>query len=232
MYFCAVASAIGGIVFHAAPKDMPEHIEEINLGPPTTPRPAASVILLRRGGKHASRGLEVLLVKRTAAARFMANVWVFPGGAVDAAATSDVGEEEAHRVTALRELEEEASVRLSDPDELVPFSRWITPVEVKVRFDTRFYLALAPAHCAPEPDGEEVVDAGWYAPGDALERGSAGQLLLVFPTIKQLEALLEFRSTDEALETARAMEVQPILPKVVTKDGEPRVLLPGEPGYD
>jgi 8-oxo-dGTP pyrophosphatase MutT (NUDIX family) len=211
---------------------MTEHIEELNPGPPTTPRPAASVILLRRGGKHSSRGLEVLLVKRTPKARFMANVWVFPGGAVDEATAREAGDEDAHRATALRELEEEASIRLSDPEQLVPFSRWITPAEVAVRFDTRFYLALAPAHCAPEPDGEEVVAAGWFAPGDALERGLAGQLLLVFPTIKHLEALLRFHSADEALQAARARTVEPVLPKVVTEGGEPRVLLPGEPGYD
>ena len=50
---------------------------------PVTPRPAATVILLRRSGKHTERGLQVLLVKRNPEARFMPGVWVFPGGAVD-----------------------------------------------------------------------------------------------------------------------------------------------------
>src|SRR6478672_6676389 len=100
------------------------HIEELNLaGDPTVPRPAASVILLRRGGKHSSGELEVLLGRRTDAARFMAGVWVFPGGAVDGGATT----EEAARLTALRELEEEVGVHIDDPAELVPFARWITP---------------------------------------------------------------------------------------------------------
>ena len=101
------------------------------------------MVLLRRGRKHSSAGLEVLLGRRTSAARFMADVWVFPGGAVDGTGNDDV----AHRETALRELQEEASVTLPSPDDLVPFSRWITPEEVKVRYDTHFYLALAPAHC-------------------------------------------------------------------------------------
>ncbi|HEY2537663.1 MAG TPA: NUDIX hydrolase, partial [Solirubrobacteraceae bacterium] len=48
-------------------------------GDPTRPRRAATVILLR-GGTDA---LEVLLVRRTPAAKFMGGVWVFPGGAVD-----------------------------------------------------------------------------------------------------------------------------------------------------
>jgi 8-oxo-dGTP pyrophosphatase MutT (NUDIX family) len=210
---------------------MTEHLEKLNPGPPTEPRPAASVILLRRGGEHSSRGLEVLLVKRTPSASFMANVWVFPGGAVDPSKAVGRVDDGDFRATALRELAEEASISLSGPDQLVPFSRWITPVEVKTRFDTRFYLALAPPHCTPQPDHEEIVDAAWFAPGDALERNLDGQLALVFPTIKHLEALLEFHSAEEALSAARSRVIEPILPRVVTNDGEPRILLPGEPGY-
>jgi 8-oxo-dGTP pyrophosphatase MutT (NUDIX family) len=203
------------------------HVDERNQGEPTTPRPAAAVILLRRGGAHGAEGLEVLLGKRTPKARFMAGVWVFPGGAVDGSA----GDDRAHRMTALRELEEEVGVALEDTGVLVPFARWITPVEVKTRFDTWFYLAPAPAHCRPKPDGEEIVDAGWFAPADALDRSRRGELLLVFPTIKQLEQLERFPSTEDALRECAATEVEPILPKVVAGDGGPQVLLPGEPGY-
>jgi 8-oxo-dGTP pyrophosphatase MutT (NUDIX family) len=204
-----------------------EHIEELNPGAPTEPRPAAGVILMRRGGKHAAGGLEVLLGKRTSRARFMADVWVFPGGAVDGSANDD----HAHRATALRELEEESAVALAGPHELVPFSRWITPVEVRIRYDTRFYLAQAPAHTVPEPDGEEIVEVGWFAPSDALARHRDGDLLLVFPTIKMLETLARFGSPEEALETVGAIAVEPILPRVDTTGDEPRILLPGDPGY-
>ena len=38
--------------------------EAPNLGEPSIPRPAASVVLLRRGGKHGDRALEVLMLKR------------------------------------------------------------------------------------------------------------------------------------------------------------------------
>ena len=171
----------------------------------------------------------MLLGKRTEQARFMAGVWVFPGGAVDGDDTNDA----AHRSAALRELEEEVGVDLNDPDALVPFSRWITPVEVKVRFDTRFYLLEAPAHCKPEPDGEEIVDSIWLSPSEALSRHERGLLLLVFPTIKQLEQLAQYSSVAEALERAAASEVQPILPKVIVADEgrDVRVLLPGDPDY-
>jgi 8-oxo-dGTP pyrophosphatase MutT (NUDIX family) len=79
--------------------------EEYNPGAPTTPRQAASVILLRGG----DRLLELLLVRRTPRARFMGGVWVFPGGAVDAAEGAG---EQAHRAAAVRELHEEAAVAL------------------------------------------------------------------------------------------------------------------------
>jgi 8-oxo-dGTP pyrophosphatase MutT (NUDIX family) len=185
------------------------------------------VVLLRRGRKHSSAGLEVLLGRRTSRARFMADVWVFPGGAVDGTANDDA----AHRETALRELREEASITLPSPDDLVPFSRWITPEEVRVRYDTRFYLALAPAHCVPEADGEEIVEVRWFAPLEALEQHRAGELLLVFPTIKKLETLARFNTPEEALTAVGAVAPEPILPRIDTSGPEPRVLLPGDPEY-
>jgi 8-oxo-dGTP pyrophosphatase MutT (NUDIX family) len=191
---------------------------------PAVPRPAATVILLRRGGKHAERGLEVLLVQRNPEARFMPGVWVFPGGAVDA---DDGDGEEAHRSAAVRELGEEAGIEL-EADELVAYSRWITPKVVPIRFDTRFYLALAPAHSPPKPDGSETVDAGWFGPQDALDRHRAGELSLVFPTIKHLESLLGFANAAEALEAAQRREVKPVEPEVVGKGDEQRIVLPDE----
>jgi 8-oxo-dGTP pyrophosphatase MutT (NUDIX family) len=197
--------------------------------PAATPRPAASVIPLRRGGRHADRGLEVLLLKRSDKASFMPGVWVFPGGAVD----PEDGEGEAgFRACALRELGEEAGIELGEAGELVPFSHWITPELVPVRFDTWFYLALAPPHCEPQPDGAETVAAAWWSPGEALEAQRGGGLELVFPTIKQLQALASHRSSEEALEAARGRSVEAVLPKVIGAGEEQRIVLPGEPGYE
>jgi 8-oxo-dGTP pyrophosphatase MutT (NUDIX family) len=193
------------------------------------PRPAASLILLRRGGRHRDRDVEVLLVQRSAEADFMPGVWVFPGGTVDPADEGD--EEAAHRACAVRELREEAGIELGDDAELLAWSRWITPEAVPVRFDTRFYVALAPAHSPPRPDGAETTDASWLSPRDALERHSAGELSLVFPTIKHLESLLPFSNSEEVLASARNRVIEPVLPRVVGEAGERRVLLPGEPGY-
>jgi 8-oxo-dGTP pyrophosphatase MutT (NUDIX family) len=198
--------------------------EELNQGAPVRPRQAASVILLRGAGSE----LEVLLVKRTPKARFMGGVWVFPGGAVDAEEGDGDG---AHRTAAIRELAEEAAVALTDPAELVKFSRWITPAAVKIRFDTHFFLATLPEGQEPRIDGEECVDLGWFTPHGALEAHAAGEILLVFPTIKHLEQLGEFATVDELLAYARGRKVMPVEPRVIVEGEVARILLPGEEGY-
>jgi 8-oxo-dGTP pyrophosphatase MutT (NUDIX family) len=195
------------------------------------PRSASSIILLRRGGKHVERGTEVLMVRRSSEASFMPGVWVFPGGVVDPA-DAGADEEAAHRACAIRELREEAGIELPDVGELVPWSRWITPEMVPVRFDTRFYVALAPPHSPPRPDGAETTAADWFAPAAALERHYAGDLSLVFPTIKHLEALLPYGRADEVLVAAAQRTIEPVLPRVVGEGDERRVVLPGEPGYE
>jgi 8-oxo-dGTP pyrophosphatase MutT (NUDIX family) len=199
--------------------------QRLNPGKATPARQAATVILLR-GGRQT---LEVLLVKRTPEARFMGGVWVFPGGAVDAGEGEGDG---AHRAAAIRELREEAAIVLEDPAALVKFSRWITPAEVRTRFDTHFFLASLPAGQEPQVDGEECVELNWFTPTAALEAHRDGQILLVFPTIKHLEQLAAFPSTEELLAYAADREVQPIQPRVVVEGEVARVLLPGEPGYD
>jgi 8-oxo-dGTP pyrophosphatase MutT (NUDIX family) len=198
---------------------------------PPEPRPAATIILLRRGGSHAENRVEVLMVRRGPSASFMPGVWVFPGGVVEPRDRAD-DEEAAHRACAVRELREEAGISLPNEAELVSWSRWITPEVVPVRFDTRFYVALAPSHSSPRPDGAEAVDAAWLAPRRTLELHSEGEIALVFPTIKHLESLLPYRSADEVLAAARTREVEPVLPKVLGEGGERRVALPGEPGYE
>jgi hypothetical protein len=100
-----------------------------------------------------------------------------------------------------------------------------------VRFDTRFYVALAPAHSSPEPDAGEITEVAWMAPKGALDRHRAGELDLVFPTVRNLESLLPHSTAEEVLAAARARVVEPILPKVVAEADGWRVVLPGEPGY-
>jgi 8-oxo-dGTP pyrophosphatase MutT (NUDIX family) len=207
---------------HRGPAEAP------NLGTPSMPRPAASIVLLRRGGKHSERALEILLLKRSEEAKFMPGVWVFPGGAVDA---EDGEGEEGFRACAIRELAEEAAIELPAGEELVPFSRWITPEVISTRFDALFFLALAPAHTPPQADGVETTEAAWFQPGAALEAQAAGDLVLAFPTVSQLRSLLPFGTADEALAAHRDRPVEAILPKVVGTPEDHRVVLPGDPDY-
>ena len=191
--------------------------EELNPGRATEPRQAATVIVLRGRDER----LEVLLVQRNPAARFMGGAWVFPGGALD------VGED--HRAAGIREVREEAGLELTGA--LVRFSRWITPPQVKIRFDTLFFLAAAPDGAEPRPDGGETVHMRWFAPRDALAAYRCGEIALVFPTIKTLEQLEGFRSAGELLAWADGREVEPIEPQVLLEGEVARVVLPGEPGY-
>ena len=137
------------------------------------------------------------MVQRTPKARFMGGAWVFPGGAVDAPGR---GPSRARRRCA--RSSRRSAITLPDPAALVPFARWITPPEVTIRFDTYFFLAPAPEGAEAKPDGQEIVDARWFEPARALEGSEAGELLMVFPTIKNLEVLARFDTADALLEWA------------------------------
>jgi 8-oxo-dGTP pyrophosphatase MutT (NUDIX family) len=200
--------------------------EELNVsGAVAEPRQAATVIVLRGGGD----ALELLLVQRTPRARFMGGVWVFPGGAVDAREGTGDG---AHRAAAVRELREEAGITVADPAQLVKFSRWITPAEVAIRFDTHFFLVALPDGQEARVDGRECVALRWLSPAAALEAHRRDELALVFPTIKHLEQLESFTSADAALAHARGRAVVPVQPRIVMSGEVARVVLPGEPGYE
>jgi 8-oxo-dGTP pyrophosphatase MutT (NUDIX family) len=195
----------------------------VSASEPATPRPAATIVLLRRGGRHNDRGVEVLMVRRSDSASFMPGVWVFPGGGIEA------GESPAE--CAARELEEETGLDLGADPQLVAWSRWITPEVVPVRFDTHFLVGLAPPHSSPKPDEAEISDVAWWAPQAALDSHAAGELKLVFPTIKTLETLLPFADADAVIAAAPGDAVEPLLPRVSGTRANHRILMPTDEGY-
>ena len=85
---------------------------------------------------------------------------------------------------------------------LVKFSRWITPKEVQIRFDTHFFLAELPSGQEPQIDGEECVDLGWFTPERRARRLRRAEIVLVFPTIKHLEQLGSSPPSAELLDYA------------------------------
>lgn len=201
--------------------------EAANYGTPSRPRPAASLLLLRSG---ASSGIEVLMLKRSAESHFMPSVWVFPGGSVDGVDGEGL---DGLKRCARRELEEESGIELGPETEMVTLSRWVTPEVVKVRFDTWFFLAEAPQGVVAEPDGFEMTDSVWVTPAGGLSASRSGDMAIVFPTLKQLEALESADSPADAISTARGNPDADriILPKVVGTERDHRVLLPDDPEY-
>lgn len=115
-------------------------------------------------------------------------------------------------------------------DELVYLSHWITPVGRAKRFDTRFFVARAPAGQEPAHDAHELVEQRWLRPADALAAGAA--LRLMTPTRRTLEWLQPFADVAAALAWARAQpEVPAILGRVATGAQGERPVAPDEPAW-
>lgn len=201
------------------------------------PLPAASAIVLREP-------FEVLMMRRHAGASFMPNAWVFPGGIAEEL-DHELG---GLAVTAVRETFEETGVWLGAPLEdaehkrkrllagslsirqllaeapldlgaLVLTSRWITPVGVPKRFDTNFYLAKAPHDAIATAEENEAADVVWIHPEEALAKHAAREMQMVFPTLRNLEALRGFDTIDALIESRRGATIEPVMPVLV--DGKP-----------
>lgn len=151
-------------------------------------------------------GPEVLLVERNPRQSFMGGAWVFPGGAIHSSDGGGAG-------AAARELREEAGIELPPGTEIVEWSRWITPADSRIRFDTLFFVAEAPEGAEARADGAECLSARWLRPQEALALGERDELTLVLPTIRHLEALTAFESAAAAVDNARRREVVPLQPK-------------------
>jgi 8-oxo-dGTP pyrophosphatase MutT (NUDIX family) len=132
----------------------------------------------------------------------------------------------------LVEICTEESLRLA-VDALHYFSHWITPVGPPRRYDTRFFVAAAPAAQVPLHDDGETVASTWIGPAAALRRHRDGDFDLILPTIRNLSALTRFGSAAELLAAAAAIDDVPtIQPRVVVEEGGGvRILLPGDSGY-
>jgi 8-oxo-dGTP pyrophosphatase MutT (NUDIX family) len=118
-------------------------------------------------------------------------------------------------------------------DQIHYFSHWITPEGPPRRYDTRFFVTAAPPEQVALHDDRETIANIWVRPQDALDQHRRGELDLIFPTIKNLEAIARFDSSRALLDHAQAIsEVPAILPRIVHDEGGMRILLPGDEGYD
>lgn len=111
------------------------------------------------------------------------------------------------------------------------FARWVTPARLAHRYDARFFLAEHRGG-VPRLIRGEHTDARWIDPDRALERYGAGELPMLFPTRKTVEALAGFATLDEALGSFREREVRPIRPRLLVEEDRVVPVLPGDPGYE
>jgi len=184
-----------------------------------TPRDAATVILLRAGDPF-----EVFLLRRHRGSGFMANAYVFPGGAVDPG--------ESIEAAAARELHEECGVKLPDLGALHYFAHWVTPSVEKKRFSARFFVAVLPAGAEPHFDGHETVDQAWVTPAEALAKSY--ELALPPPQIRTFHELAPCKSIEDvlALCARRAANPHPVMPRMAPSGTGFALLLPWDPEYE
>ena len=112
-------------------------------------------------------------------------------------------------------------------DSLGYYSHWVTPIGPPRRYDTRFFVALAPSDQAATHDAGETVADVWVRPIDALEMARRGELEMIFPTIKNLEMIAHLSSAHEVLAFAHAQgHIPRIEPRIVVRDGITEIVMP------
>jgi 8-oxo-dGTP pyrophosphatase MutT (NUDIX family) len=217
----------------------------------TAPIDSATVMVLRDG----ALGLEVLMVRRHGDSGVLGGVHVFPGGKLDAhdgtelpvGASRDaswyaetLGEPTLSPAlarglftAAVRETREECGLDLP-VDTLWPWSRWITPRQPSVtrkRFDTRFFVAPAPAGQQAVHDDFEATEAVWVLPRQGLERYWAGEIDLAPPQIMSLVQLARVGDVAQAMALARQRPPVLIEPQPFDEEGERVICYPGDPAH-
>ncbi len=205
--------------------------------------PASSLILLRDVPVGAPL---ILMARRSSSLVFAGGAFVFPGGRVDPADRDAAAmlfpaldaEEGAGRIAALRETLEETGIALAGwPDDpaavhmLTPFARWRPEEKVPRRFDTRFYIARAPAEGDPIADGTETTHAFWATAADVLDRCLSGDGHAIFPTRRLLERLACFASFAEARAEALRLPDRVITPWIERRGQEDWLCIPEDAGY-
>ena len=119
-------------------------------------------------------------------------------------------------------------------DSLVYFEYWVTPREIPKRFATRFFLARLPDGQVASHCGRELTDSRWLTAAAALADARDAKLQLPRPTEASLETLDDFGDVDSMLAWAEQRcraGVNCKLPAVISVDGKPRVVMPGDQLY-
>ncbi|MEP7222339.1 MAG: NUDIX domain-containing protein [Novosphingobium sp.] len=117
-----------------------------------------------------------------------------------------------------------------DLGRLQAFAHWCP--QMHRAFDTRFYLAdLGTGAVEIAVDATENSHMFWASAAQVLAMADRGELLVIFPTRRNLERLALFGSFAEAVEHCRVTPVLPISPSRITRDGELYLTIPEGLGY-
>ncbi len=131
----------------------------------------------------------------------------------------------------LADLCREHELRLA-AGRLAYYSHWITQPGRPRRYDTRFFVAEAPAAQTPSHDNSETVGHVWIQPAEALERHRRGEMQLVFPTIKTLESIAKFDNAAALMQFARSPRKMPAMaPRSASSRDGAKLLVPGDYAY-
>ncbi len=133
--------------------------------------------------------------------------------------------------TTLADLCREQRLRLA-AGRMAYYSHWITQPGRPRRYDTRFFVAVAPPGQTPSHDNSETVAHLWIRPAEALARHQRGEMHLVFPTIKTLESMVRFPRAEDLMAYARSPRKMPVMAprRAATRAGE-KILVPGDYAY-
>lgn len=129
------------------------------------------------------------------------------------------------------DLLERVNLRLS-LGHLEYLAHWVTPLGRPRRFDTRFFVGVAPPGQNALADAGEIVEHVWTSATAALERFETGEWSMLVPTVRTLRALSVYDSVDDVLRAAAVATVRRIQPREIERDGHLAVVVPGEPGYE
>ena len=119
-------------------------------------------------------------------------------------------------------------------DRLTYFAHWITPEENPIRFDTRFFAAVAPSGQEATVDDHEIVASRWLTPAGALDALHRQEISLRAPTIKNLEiiaAAMPGGTASEVVASLHGRSVPTIRPRILAVDGRRVAVLPGDPRW-
>ena len=113
------------------------------------------------------------------------------------------------------------------------FSHWITPEGAPRRYDTRFFVARAPAWQEALHDDRETIANCWIRPADALARHHEGEFDLMPPTSSSLETIGRFDRAGDllaAVATTASAGAAPVGASLARQGGRAMVVIPGDSG--